>query len=70
MRALRRLFGFLLLLGVAFAGLVAYRRLFSGPREWVDLYYEDGTLVTADKDSDEAARMLPLASDVLRAARS
>ncbi len=68
MRALRRLFGFLILVGVAFAGLVVYRRRFASRRERVDLYYEDGTLISLEQDG--AAGVLPLASDVLRAARS
>ena len=70
MRALRRLFGFLILVGVAFAGLVVYRRRFASKRERVDLYYEDGSLVSLEQGSDGANGVLPLASDVLRAARS
>jgi hypothetical protein len=69
MRALRRLFGFLILVGVAFAGLVVYRRRFASPRERVDLYYEDGSLVSLEQGANGAAGVLPLASDVLRAAR-
>ena len=70
MRALRKLVGFLLLVGVALAGLVVYRRRFQGRRERVDLYYEDGSLVSVEQGSDGANGVLPLASDVLRAARS
>ncbi len=70
MRALRKLFGFLLLAGVAFAGLLVYRRRFAGRRERVDLYYEDGSVVSADQGDDAAVTMLPLATDVIRAARS
>jgi hypothetical protein len=69
-RALRKLFGFLLLVGVAFAGLLVYRRRFAGRRERVDLYYEDGSVVSADQGDDGAVTMLPLATDVIRAARS
>jgi hypothetical protein len=69
-RALRKLFGFLLVVGVAFAGLVLYRRRFASKRERVDLYYESGSLVSLEQGSDGADGMLPLASDVLRAARS
>ena len=54
MRALRRLFGFLILVGVAFAGLVVYRRRFAARRERVDLYYEDGSLVSLEQGSDGA----------------
>ena len=70
MRVLRRLFGFLILVGVAFAGLLVYRRRFAGRRERVDLYYEDGSVVSVEQGEDGAVTMLPLASDVIRAARS
>jgi len=53
-RALRRLFGFLMLVGVAFAGIVAYRRRFAARRERIELYYEDGSLVSLDEGSDGA----------------
>ena len=69
MRVLRKLFGFLLLVGVAFAGIVVYRRRFLTRRERVDLYYEDGTLVSLE-EGDGAGQLLPLAHDALLAARS
>jgi hypothetical protein len=68
-RALRRLLGFLTLVGLALAAAVLYRRRFSSESERVDLYYEDGTLVSLPEGSAGAARLLPLAHDVLRAAR-
>jgi hypothetical protein len=67
---LRRLLGFLVVVGVAFAGLVFYRRRFASRRERIDLYYEDGSLVSLEQGSDGADGMLALASGVLRAARS
>ncbi len=70
MRALRKLLGFLTLVGIAFAGIVVYRRRFLARREQADLYFEDGTLVSFEQGSDGAARLLPLAHDVIRAARS
>ena len=70
MRALRRLLGFLMLIGIAFAGFVVYRRRFTARRERVDLYYEDGTLVSLEQRQDGSVTLLPLAHDVLRAARS
>ena len=70
MRALRKLFGFLTLVGIALAGIVVYRRRSAARRERVDLYYENGSLVSLDDGSDGAARLLPLTRDVLRAARS
>jgi hypothetical protein len=69
-RALRRLFGLLTLVGLAFAGVVIYRRRFMARRERIDLYYEDGSLVSLEQGNDGAGRLLPLAHDVLRAARS
>lgn len=72
MRALRRLFGFLTLVGIAFAGIVIYRRRFLARRERVDLYFEDGTLVSFEQGSGSGGteRLLPLAHDVIRAART
>ena len=49
MRALRRLFGFLTLVGLALAGIVFYRRRFAPRRERADLYYEDGSLVSSEQ---------------------
>jgi len=69
-KALRRLLG-LLALGAALAGgVVLFRRRFSRRRERIDLYYEDGAMVSFEEGSAEAEGMLPLAYDVLRAAGS
>ena len=70
MRALRKLLGFLTLVGIAFAGIVVYRRRFVERRERVDLYFENGSLLSFEQGSDDAGRLLPLAHDVIRAARS
>ena len=70
MKALRRLFGFLVLVGIAFAGIVVFRRRFLTRRERVDLYYEDGTLLSLEQDSDGAAVLLSRAHDAVTAARS
>ena len=40
----------------------------SSPRERVDLYYEDGSMVSL-ANSPEAQRLLPLAREILRGAR-
>ena len=66
----RRFFGFFLLIAGLVAGAVAYRRRFGGRREGVDLYYEDGSIVSFASGSPEGDELLPLARDVLRAARS
>jgi hypothetical protein len=68
-RVLRRLFGFLVLVGVAFAGIVVYRRRFLSRRERVDLYFEDGSLVSVEQDANGAAPLLAHAHDAVRAAR-
>jgi hypothetical protein len=65
MRALRKLFGFLLLVGAAFAGVVVYRRRFLTRRERVDLYYEDGSLISLN--DVEGAALLEIAREALRA---
>jgi hypothetical protein len=52
----------------AFAGTAAYRRWFGTGRERVDVYFEDGSFVTFDAGSREAARLLPLARQILLAA--
>jgi hypothetical protein len=39
-------------------------------RERVDLYFADGSMVSVTGDSPHAARLLPLARDAVRAARS
>jgi len=69
-RALRKLFGFLTLVGIAFAGIVIYRRRFVARRERIDLYFEDGSLLSFEQGSDGAGRLLPLAHQVITAARS
>jgi len=66
--ARRRLFGLLLavssLLGI---GLYARR---GRRRDRVDLYFADGSMVTLEGDSPQAARLIPPAREAIRAARS
>lgn len=71
MRTPRRklLTGFLLAAGSA-VGTVLYRRRVARRRERVDLYFEDGSMVSLTDGSPEVVRLLSLAQDVLRAARS
>lgn len=54
----------------ALAGTAAYRRWFGPGRERVEVYFEDGSFVTFGAGSREGARLLPLARQVLTAARS
>jgi len=63
---------FLTLLGFVtgmFAGGVLYRRSTSRRRERLDLYFDDGSMVSFVEGSPEAERLLPVARDVIAAAR-
>ena len=52
------------------AGTAAYRRLFGGSRERLEVYFDDGSFITFGDRSPEAARLLPLARQVLIATRA
>jgi hypothetical protein len=52
------------------AGTVLYRRATRARRERVDLYFDDGSMVSLAVGSPEAERLLPLARRVLSTARS
>jgi hypothetical protein len=52
----------------ALAGTMAYRRWLGANRERLDVYFDDGSFVTFGAGSPEAARLLPLARQVLVAA--
>ena len=51
------------------AGALAYRRWLGREDERIDVYFDDGSFVTFGDRSPEAARLLPLARQVLMAAR-
>jgi hypothetical protein len=51
-------------------GAVLWRRRSARLRERVDLYFADGSMVSLAQGSLEGDRLLPLAHDVLRAARA
>ena len=53
----------------AFAGTVAYRRVFGGGRERIDVYFDDGSFVTFAGRSPEAAKLVPLAQRVVAVVR-
>jgi hypothetical protein len=61
----RKLVALLALLGGAFAGFALFRRAGGGRRERVDLYYDDGSLVSLDEH--EGAQLLAIARSALRA---
>jgi hypothetical protein len=65
----RVLTGFLLTIG-SLAGTIFYRRRAARRRERVDVYYEDGSMVSLAEGSPEAATVLPLARRILDTARS
>jgi len=47
----------------------AFIRRRSVRHERVDLYYEDGSMVSLSNGSPDAERLLPLAREILRSAR-
>jgi hypothetical protein len=55
--------------GVAAVGLL-YRRSLGRRRERVDVYFDDGSMVTFAEGSVEAERLVPTARDLLAATRS
>ncbi len=68
MRTLRRLLG-LVAVGAALVGVaLVVRRLVFRRRERVDLYYEDGAMLSFQEGSPQGERLLSLAHDALRAA--
>jgi hypothetical protein len=59
-----------LLVGLgSLAGAALWRRRAGRRREHVDLYYADGSMVSLEEGSPEAARLLPIARRVLERAR-
>ncbi len=65
----RRLLALAGLASGALAGAALYRRWSGGSRGRVDIYFDDGSFVTFVAGSAEAERLLPLARQVLTAAR-
>ncbi|MDX6511827.1 MAG: hypothetical protein QOE36_1331 [Gaiellaceae bacterium] len=65
----RRLVGLAGLAGVALATAAYVRRSAGHRRERVDLYYDDGSMVSLPEGSPAAARLLALGRETLRAAR-
>jgi len=55
----------------AIAGAVAVlRRRKSAGAARIDVYYDDGSMVSLERDAPQAARMLALGADALAATRS
>ena len=55
--------------GGAFAGSVVYRRSVGRRRDRLDLYFDDGSMVSLVEGSAEADRLLPVARGLLATAR-
>ena len=68
MRA-RNVLGALSLVAGAAAGAALWLRRGGAPREHVDIYFADGSMVSFTPGSPEGDRLLPIARRVLAAAR-
>ena len=51
-----------------FAGSVLFRRSFARRRDRVDVYFDDGSMVSFVEGSAEADKLIPVARDALAAA--
>ena len=58
------------LLGAWAAGIALLRRTAGARRERVDLYFEDGSMLSLTNGSPGADRLLPLAREIIRTART
>jgi hypothetical protein len=67
---MRRLLGLGALVGFVLAVASFVRRGAGRRRERVDLYYDDGSMVSLPDGSPESERLLALGRDALRAARA
>ena len=65
---MRRLLGLLALAGALLAAAGLFRRGAARRRERVDLYFEDGSMVSLADASPEGDRLLALGREALRAA--
>ena len=51
------------------AGSVVYRRAFAHRPDRVDVYFDDGSMISFVEGAAEADTLLPVARDAIRAAR-
>jgi hypothetical protein len=61
----RKVFTGMLLAAGSVAGTIFYRRRVARQRERVDVYFEDGSMVSLTEGSPEAEAVLPLARRIL-----
>jgi hypothetical protein len=60
----------LALVAGSLAGVVALRRRSARRRDRVDVYFEDGSMVSLADDAPEASTVLPLARRILETTRA
>jgi hypothetical protein len=65
----RKLLASIGFLSGAFAGSVIFRRTLARRRERVDVYFDDGSMISFVEGSHEAEALLPVARSVLAATR-
>jgi hypothetical protein len=68
MRRRKALTGLLLFAG-SLAGTIFYRRRAAARRDRIDVYFEDGSMLSLAESSPEASTVLPLARRILETAR-
>ena len=68
--ARRRVVTGIVLAAGSLAGTVAWRRRSARRRDRVDVYFEDGSMVSLSDGSPDAATVLPLARRIIETARS
>jgi hypothetical protein len=66
----RKLLTGVLLAAGSLAGTVFYRRRTARRRERVDVYFDDGSMISLNERTPEAATVLPLARRILDTTRS
>jgi hypothetical protein len=65
----RRRLWFLVVGAGSFAGTLLYRRRSVRNRQRVDVYFDDGSMVSLSAESPDAERLLPTALEILAEAR-
>jgi hypothetical protein len=66
----RRLAAVLVALGSLVGAAAIWRKRSGAAKDHADVYFADGSMVSFDEGSDEAARLFPIARRILAQARS